>query len=570
MNAIDPVIAAIYARKSTSQAGVADEEKSVTRQVEQGKAYAIRQGWIVDERYIFVDDSISGAEFVKRPGLARLLNLLTPRAPFQRLIMSEESRLGREQIQTAYILKNILDAGVRVFYYFEERERTLDNSTDKIMLSLQSFASEVERERAGQRTYAALARKAKAGHVTGGRVYGYDNVDVFAGEAAPDGRPRRLFVTRRVNEAQAGIIRRIFQCCADGYGLTRIAKTFNDEEIAPPRPHGHGWAPTAVREILYRELYRGVIVWNRSQKIIRRGTKAQRQRPPSEWLRVPAEELRIVSDDLWEAAHKRLAATRNTFRPQAPQASNRLDLLSPYLLSGLGRCTLCGGSIIALSRHHGRRRGFFYGCAYNVKRGPKICRNNLHLPQDILDRAVLDAVIHMLDDTVLDAAIDRALELLEARRTTAQQRRSQLEQKLDTLRTEEARLVTAVKQGQPLDALVAALDKAQQRRRIVEAELATINGGAGDRVTDPERLRAVLRSRAADIRGVLLRREEQTRRLLQSLLVDRLQFAPFNEGRTRGYQFVGTGTYGGLLLGDTCPTSNGGPNGRVEDWRGTP
>ena len=99
MNVTGPVIAAIYARKSTSQAGVAEEEKSVTRQVEQGKAYAIRQGWIVDERYIFVDDGISGAEFVKRPGLIRLLNLLAPRAPFQRLIMSEESRLGREQIE---------------------------------------------------------------------------------------------------------------------------------------------------------------------------------------------------------------------------------------------------------------------------------------------------------------------------------------------------------------------------------------------------------------------------------------------------------------------------------------
>jgi len=49
--------------------------------------------------------------------------------------------------------------------------------------------------------------------------------------------------------------------------------------------------------------------------------------------------------------------------------------------------------------------------------------------------------------------------------------------------------------------------------------------------------------------------------VLQALLTDRLKFAPFNEGPTRGYQFFGTGTYGRLLLGDTCPTSNGGPNG---------
>ena len=71
--------AAILARKSNDQTGVVDEQKSVTRQVEHGKAYAAPRGWVVDERYIFVDDGVSGAEFVKRPGLVRLLSLLTPR-----------------------------------------------------------------------------------------------------------------------------------------------------------------------------------------------------------------------------------------------------------------------------------------------------------------------------------------------------------------------------------------------------------------------------------------------------------------------------------------------------------
>jgi DNA invertase Pin-like site-specific DNA recombinase len=149
---MNPEIAAILVRKSTVQPGVVDAEKSVTHQVEQAKAYAARHGWVVDDRYIFADDGVSGAEFVKRPGLIRLLGLLTPRPPFQRLIMSEESRLGREQIETAYILKRILDAGVRVHFYLEDRERTLDSPMDKMMLGLQHFASEMERERARQRT----------------------------------------------------------------------------------------------------------------------------------------------------------------------------------------------------------------------------------------------------------------------------------------------------------------------------------------------------------------------------------------------------------------------------------
>ena len=41
------MIAAIYARKSTDQ-NIADEEKSVTRQVDRARAYAERKGWTVD------------------------------------------------------------------------------------------------------------------------------------------------------------------------------------------------------------------------------------------------------------------------------------------------------------------------------------------------------------------------------------------------------------------------------------------------------------------------------------------------------------------------------------------
>jgi DNA invertase Pin-like site-specific DNA recombinase len=47
-----PMIAAIYARKSTDQ-NIADEEKSVTRQVEHARAYAARKGWTVAEEHVY-------------------------------------------------------------------------------------------------------------------------------------------------------------------------------------------------------------------------------------------------------------------------------------------------------------------------------------------------------------------------------------------------------------------------------------------------------------------------------------------------------------------------------------
>ena len=79
------MICAIYARKSTEQTGVSDEEKSVTRQIEHATAYALKKGWTVSETHIYADDGISGAEFVKRPGFMRLMNALKPRPPSRSL-----------------------------------------------------------------------------------------------------------------------------------------------------------------------------------------------------------------------------------------------------------------------------------------------------------------------------------------------------------------------------------------------------------------------------------------------------------------------------------------------------
>ena len=172
---------------------------------------------------------MSGAEFANRPGFVRLMNALKPRPPVQVLVMSEESRLGREAIETAYALKQLMTSGVRVFFYLEDRERTLDSPTDKILLSLTAYADELEREKARQRVTDAMTRKAKAGHVTGGRVFGYDNVEVL------DASGRRAHVERRINAAEAAVVRRIFELSAAGTGYTRIAKTLNAERVPSPQ-----------------------------------------------------------------------------------------------------------------------------------------------------------------------------------------------------------------------------------------------------------------------------------------------------------------------------------------------
>jgi len=529
--------AAIYARKSTEQSGVIDEERSVSRQVQQARAYAARKGWTVDEAFVFVDDGISGAEFVKRPGLARLMNALRPRPPFQVLIMSEGSRLGREQIQTAFLLQQIVDAGVRVFYYLEDRESTINTSMDKVLLSLSAFAAETEREKASQRTYDALLHKAKAGHVTGGRVYGYDNVAI----PSPDGK--RAYVNRQINPMQAPVLRRIFEMYADGAGMYTIAAALNSEGVPPPR--GRGWAASGIREILHRDLYQGVIVWNRSQKVMRGGTRRQRRRPDSDWVRIDAPELRIVSPELWQRVQARLGRTKALYprhgdgrlqgQPAHPDESK-------YLLTGFAKCAVCGGAMGTITRLHGtapkRTPVHFYGCTIRYRRGPAVCSNDLILRQSIVDEAIIQALYELLDPAILADAIGSAVEQRRAELPTID-RRPDIERELRVAQERIDRALDAILDGGPREELNARIEAEKIHRAALMGELASLKQQAAISNLDRTKLRQTLEEQLPELEKKLKDRTPQARQILRALLADKIEMQPVVEDGRRGYRCRG-------------------------------
>src|SRR5258708_787736 len=150
------MIAAIYARKSTDQ-HVADEAKSVVRQVENARAFAAARGWTVADDRIFVDDGISGAEFEKRPGFMRMMAAL-PRPPFGVIVVSERKTLGREMAQTSYVIKQWAEAGVEIFEYMHGTSLTPRNAMDKAVGALQGLTDEKARAESSERVHEAHTR----------------------------------------------------------------------------------------------------------------------------------------------------------------------------------------------------------------------------------------------------------------------------------------------------------------------------------------------------------------------------------------------------------------------------
>ena len=458
------MVAAIYARKSTEQTGVADEQKSVARQIDHAREYASRKGWTAADDHVYVDDGISGAEFANRPAFLQLINALKPKAPFQVLVVSELSRLGREQFETGYAVKQFDQAGVRIYSYLEDKDIALGSAVDKFLMSAVNFAAEIEREKARQRVYDAMLRKARAGHVTGGRTFGYDNVEILGADG------KRSHVERRINEAEAAVIRRIFILSAAGTGFTRIAKMLNADRALSPRAQrgrSQSWAPTSVKEALDRELYRGNIIWNRTKKRDSWGQKHATPRAQAEWLRHHVPALQIIDDDLWSAARGRLSQIRVQLGPNIGR--RRHDVDSRHLLAGFGRCAVCGGSFAAMSRAHGGQRVFRYGCASNYKRGITVCDNALQMRASNVDEAVLETLGgKVLRPAVIMAVLDGVF--AEMAPKVASDKVDKLREEIAIAERSLSNLSRAIATGGPLEALLAELKTAQVTRdRLVQA-----------------------------------------------------------------------------------------------------
>jgi len=525
--------AAIYARKSTEQ-NVVDEAKSVTRQV---------------DAHVYVDDGISGAEFKKRPAFMRMMAML-PRPPFQVLIVSEQKSIGREASETGYVIKQLAQAGVEIFEYMHGRSLTPKTWLDKAMSAVQSAADEAHREQTSERVHESHHRSAKAGHVVGGRVFGYANQDIFKGVDL-HGRPLRSHVERVINPVEAAVVQRIFALYDQGEGLKRIAKTLMSEGAAAPKPFVRrdltkvqsviGWSPSTVRAILTRELYRGIIVWNRTRKRpIAWGHVDQRPRPESEWLRTPAEHVRIVPEDLWCRVQSRRQETEGR---AARFASGRLSGRPPKhatrnLLSGLATCAWCGGGLIVETGPRKRGRVPEYVCHRHRANGT--CKNALHINVDDVNEAVLQAVE---EHALTPEAIELVIHLSE-REDTAD-RRKKLDRERKDVEKRIGRLVAAIETGGDAASLVAKVRELETRLRAIAAEVAALR-------PVPRLAPAVIENRLAEWRRLLRQSTTQGRTVLQRILRGRLTFTPRVNpisGEPDGYDFEGPTRFDKLFTG---------------------
>jgi len=442
--------AAIYARYSSDN----QRDASIEDQARLCRAWLEGHGHGSAE--VYADRAVSGATLL-RPGIQKLLeDCMAGRID---LVVAESlDRLSRDQEDMAGLYKRLSFAGIRLI-------TLADGEVNELHVGLKGTMNQLYLKDLADKTRRGLRGRIEAGRSGGGLCYGYDVV--------PSGDDDRG--QRRINQAKAAIVRRIFEAYAAGKSPRRIARDLNRDAV--PGPSGTAWGPSTINGnsargtgILNNELYIGRLVWNRLRyvKNPETGRRVSRPNPPEAWIVKDVPALRVIGQDLWQRVKQRQKVLTKDTRPDARGPRPFWKQTRPgHLLAGLMKCGACGGS-------YTKRSATLFGCATARDKGT--CDNRINIRRDVLEEGILAGLKERLMDPelfkVFAKEFAREIRHLNAGRTID---REQLRQEVDRLPHQIDRLVMAIANGADALALnekIKALETRQQELRKTLAEAA--------------------------------------------------------------------------------------------------
>ena len=441
---------AIYARYSSDL----QSASSIEDQVRQCKALIEREGWQLEE--VFADRGISGAS-VLRPAYQALLEGARNNA-FDVIVAEGLDRLSRDQEDVAGLYKQLTFAGVKLVTLAE-------GEVNELHVGLKGTMNALFLKDLAQKTRRGLEGRVRQGKSGGGLSYGYDVVR----ETDAAGNP--VAGGRRINEAEADVVRRIFALFASGQSPRAIARTLNGE--GAPGPRGRAWSDTTIRGhatrrtgILRNDLYIGRLIWNKQRyvKDPRTGRRLARPNPSDQWIGQDVPDLRILDDDLWIRVQQRLDGIRNSQSVTKARETRFWEHRRPrHLLTGLVTCGVCGGRYASTGRD-------YIGCGRARRQGN--CGNTKNLKRGVLDGLVVDALRQRLMEPELVkefiAEFHRETNRLNATQDLhlALQRKelTDVTKKLDGL-------IAAIAEGFRSDELQNTVSELEARKRKIEASL---------------------------------------------------------------------------------------------------
>lgn len=318
------LITALYCRLSQEDE-LQGESNSITNQK------LILQKYAEEHRFpniqFYVDDGYSGANF-NRPGFKRMMADVEC-GKVGIVIVKDQSRLGRDYLQTGMLMEI-------TFPQFDVRFIAINDGVDSEngvsdFSGIKNYFNDFYARDTSRKIRAVLKSKGERGdRVSTATPYGYMRNPENKKELLPD-------------PETAPIVKRIFEMCANGMGVTKICDTLTREKVLAPSVYmfqrtgskiGHPdltrpyhWAQTTVRSILENREYAGDTVnfktYSKSNKLKKRLKNA-----PENILIFENTHEAIVSRKLFDLVQKHFDGRKR------PDVQGEVDKYAGYLFCG--------------------------------------------------------------------------------------------------------------------------------------------------------------------------------------------------------------------------------------------
>lgn len=340
-----PRCAAAYIRVSTDE----QAELSPDSQLEEIRKFAQREGLLLLSDYVYIDAGISGKKADRRPEFMRMIaQAKAEDCPFSVILLWKFSRFARNQEESIFY-KSILRSkcGVDVISITEP---LLAGPFGSLIERIIEWMDEFYSIRLSQEVKRSMTVNAQRGKLQASPSFGY---------RAEGGKLIPL-------PEEAAYVRRIFEQFVAGAGLWNIAKELNDAGVRTHR--GNPFENRTIEYMIRNPVYIGKLRWNPTGR-------SHRDYHNENIIVANGEHEPIITMEVWEAAQDRMDRMKAQFGYKA-----RPTYELKHWLSGLVRCSACGGTLIFSKPH-------YFKCNNWVRAR---CNHSQHVNAELLAESVIE------------------------------------------------------------------------------------------------------------------------------------------------------------------------------------
>jgi len=410
--------AAAYARYSSDN----QREESIDAQLRAIYDFAAASGHTVIREFV---DEARSATTDRRPGFQAMISAAKQGA-FDVLIVHKLDRFSRDRYDSAFYKRELKKAGVKLISVLER----LDGSPESVVLeSVLEGMSEYYSKNLAREVMKGMCETAYLCKHTGGKPpYGY--------RVKPD-------KTYEIEPEESEIVLTIFRMYASGSSYSDII----DAIPTARTQRGKAFGKNSFSDMLRNEKYRGVFIFNRTQRKDTDGRRnTHKSKPDDEVIRVAGGIPAIVTPELWDAVQRRLADNKRNAAGKAKQI---------YVLSGKLFCGDCGAAFVGrTNRYLCGERNRTKGCTM-----PSIGKVRV---ESMVINAVYDAVVEHAEEYA-----GKLITLQQRVERDGKKAEVKVQRELTAIAAKVANITNAIASGAYHPAMNAELERLQRQ----EAEL---------------------------------------------------------------------------------------------------